>query len=59
MDVNLTLTEAEANALISLIDAGVRATGLNSAEVAANLLNKIKTAPQAKNKELIERKVNG
>lgn len=46
MKITLILTEAEANALISLIDAGVRANGLNAAEAAANLFNKIKAAAQ-------------
>jgi hypothetical protein len=54
MHIHLKLTEAEANALISLIDAGVRATGLNAAEAAANLFNKIKSAPQVEGEELIE-----
>lgn len=53
MKITLILTEAEANALISLIDAGVRATGLNAAEAAANLYNKIKSAPQVEGEELI------
>ena len=54
MKITLILTEAEANALISLIDAGVRASGLNAAEVAANLFNKIKSAPQVEGEELLE-----
>lgn len=54
MKITLILTEAEANALISLIDAGVRSTGLNAAEAAAALFNKIKTAPQVEGEELIE-----
>lgn len=54
MHIHLKLTEAEANALISLIDAGVRATGLNAAEAAASLYNKIKTAPQVEGEELLE-----
>jgi hypothetical protein len=54
MHIHLKLTEAEANALISLIDAGVRATGLNAAEAAASLYNKIKSAPQVEGEELIE-----
>ena len=54
MHIYLKLTEAEANALISLIDAGVRASGLNAAEAAANLFNKIKTAPQVEGEELLE-----
>ena len=39
MQITLILTEAEANALISLIDAGVRASGLNAAEAAAAVAN--------------------
>ena len=54
MHIHLKLSEAEANALISLIDAGVRATGLNAAEAAANLFNKIKSAPQVEGAELLE-----
>lgn len=54
MHIHLKLTEAEANALISLIDAGVRATGLNAAEAAAALYNKIKSAPQVEGEELLE-----
>ena len=54
MTITLILTEAEANALISLIDAGVRATGLNAAEAAASLYNKIKSAPQVEGEELLE-----
>lgn len=53
MTINLILTEAEANALISLIDAGVRANGLNAAEAASNLFNKIKSAPQVEGEELL------
>lgn len=53
MHIHLKLTEAEANALISLIDAGVRSTGLQSAETAAALFNKIKAAPQVEGEELI------
>lgn len=54
MHIHLKLTEAEANALISLIDAGVRASGLNAAEAAAALYNKIKSAPQVEGAELLE-----
>ena len=54
MTINLNLTEAEANALISLIDAGVRASGLQVAETAANLFNKIKAAPQVEGEEPLE-----
>lgn len=54
MTITLILTEAEANALMGLIDAGVRATGLNSAESAAALFNKIKSAPQVEGEELLE-----
>lgn len=54
MHIHLKLTEAEANALISLIDAGVRASGLQSAEAAVALFNKIKSAPQVEGAELIE-----
>lgn len=54
MHIHLKLTEAEANALISLIDAGVRASGLNAAEAAAALYNKIKNAPQVEGAELLE-----
>ena len=54
MHIHLKLTEAEANALISLIDAGVRSTGLQSAEAAVALFNKIKSAPQVEGAELIE-----
>lgn len=54
MEITLSLTEAEANALIGLIDAGVRATGLNSAEAAAALFNKIKSAPQVEGEKLPE-----
>ena len=54
MHIHLKLTEAEANALISLIDAGVRASGLNAAEAAASLYNKIKSAPQVEGEELLE-----
>lgn len=54
MQITLILTEAEANALISLIDAGVRANGLNAAEAAANLFNKIKAAPQVEGEEVLE-----
>ena len=54
MKITLILTEAEANALISLIDAGVRSTGLQSAEAAASLFNKIKSAPQVEGEEMLE-----
>lgn len=54
MHIHLKLTEAEANALIQLIDAGVRASGLQSAEAAVALFNKIKSAPQVEGAELIE-----
>ena len=54
MKLTVILTEPEANALISLIDAGVRASGLNAAEAAAALYNKIKSAPQVEGAELIE-----
>lgn len=54
MQITLILSETEANALISLIDAGVRATGLNSAEQAAHIYNLIKAAPQVEGEELIE-----
>lgn len=54
MHIHVKLTEAEANALISLIDAGVRASGLQSAETAAALFNKIKSAPQVEGEELLE-----
>ena len=54
MHIHLKLTEAEANALISLIDAGVRASGLNAAEAAVALYNKIKSAPQVEGEELLE-----
>ena len=53
MKITLILSEPEANALISLIDAGVRATGLNSAEQAAHLYNLIKNAPQVEGGELL------
>lgn len=58
MKITLVLTEAEANSLISLIDAGVRAVGLNSAEQAAHLFNLIKSAPQVEGEELIEGKAD-
>lgn len=54
MKITLILTETEANTLISLIDAGVRSTGLNAAEAAAILFNKIKSAPQVDGEELLE-----
>lgn len=53
MKITLILTEDEANGLISLIDAGVRATGLNAAEAAAHLYNLIKSAPQVEGEELL------
>lgn len=59
MQIHLKLTESEANALISLIDAGVRATGLSVAETAATLFNKIKSAPQVEGEELLEGTDNG
>lgn len=54
MKITLILTEDEANGLISLMDAGVRATGLNAAEAAAHLYNLIKSAPQVEGEELLE-----
>lgn len=54
MKITLILTEDEANGLISLMDAGVRATGLNAAAQAAHLYNLIKSAPQVEGEELLE-----
>lgn len=42
--INLSLSEQEMNALISLMDAGVKSLGLQSATAAAVLVQKIEEA---------------
>lgn len=44
----ITLTETELQALLGLLDAGVRATGLRAVKDAATLLEKIEAAAQDK-----------
>lgn len=44
-DRSIVLTDMEAQALLELIDAAVKAQGLNAAANAVFLANKIKTAP--------------
>lgn len=40
----ITVTDAELQSLVGLIDAGVRATGLRAAQDAARLLSRIEAA---------------
>jgi len=47
MNVTLTLNEQEVNALVGLMDAGVKALGLQSAMAAAVLAQKIEEARKA------------
>lgn len=47
MNVTLTLNEQEVNALVGLMDAGVKALGLQSAMAAAVLAQKIDEARKA------------
>lgn len=49
----LELTDTELQALVGLVDAGVRATGLRAVKDAANLLEKIESAA-AENSNVIE-----
>lgn len=44
MILRITLTEAELQSLVALIDAGVRATGLRAVADAAKLLSRIEGA---------------
>jgi hypothetical protein len=45
---NIELTDSELQALVGLIDAGVRATGLRAVKDAASLLEKLEAAAQPK-----------
>lgn len=47
MNITLTLTEPELQALAGLIDAGVKATGLAGVKAAAVLLSKMEAAVTA------------
>lgn len=47
MQIKLTLTEQEAEALAGLMDAGVRAQGLAAAGTAAHLAGKLQEAAKA------------
>jgi hypothetical protein len=47
MPMTITLTTEEANALAQLMDAGVKATGLQSAKAAAAILTKLEAAAAA------------
>ena len=49
----LILTDEEAQALVSLLDAAVRHSGLNAAETAAVLFRKIQDAPTVTGEELL------
>jgi len=49
-NVNLELTEAEANALAGLLDLAVRANGLRSAADALAILTKLQAATQPQEK---------
>lgn len=48
--VTLTLDQNELQALAGLLDAGVKATGLQSVKLAASLLTKLEEAVAAANK---------
>lgn len=45
--MKLDLNDSEVEALVGLIDAGVRATGLRGVQAAAVLISKIESAKQA------------
>ena len=48
--INISLTQEELTALAGLLDAGVKATGLQSVKLAASLLTKLEAAVAAANK---------
>jgi len=48
--ITLTLTQAELNALAGLLDAGVKATGLQGVKHAASILTKLEAAVAEANK---------
>ena len=48
--ITLTLDQNELQALAGLLDAGVKATGLQSVKLAASLLTKLETAVAEANK---------
>jgi len=50
--ITIELTEREAQALYGLIDAAVKATGINGAKAAMPLLAKIEAAAEDVNKEV-------
>lgn len=54
MTIHLKLTEDEAQALVSLLDAAVRHAGLNAAAPAAGIFTKLQAAPKVEGEELIE-----
>jgi hypothetical protein len=49
--ITLTLDQNELQALAGLLDAGVKATGLQSVKMAASLLTKLEAAVAEANKE--------
>ena len=48
--INISLTQEELTALAGLLDAGVKATGLQSVKPAASLLTKLEAAVAEANK---------
>ena len=49
--INLTLSQDEVNALGALLDAAIKATGIQGAKAAVPLFAKLETAVAAANKE--------
>ena len=47
--ITVTLTQEELTALAGLLDAGIKATGLNSVKAAASILTKLEDAVKAAN----------
>lgn len=52
--LHVKLTVDEANALIALLDAGVKATGLAMVDQAAAIFGKIKAAPQVSGEDIMQ-----